>query len=84
MYFVGIVLILLGVLAGAVTELVTAGTGNAIWEDTISGMALFTCVAFGVYLFIRCGMKKGFYNILLQKEEYSVNNKQKNDKKDKD
>ena len=79
---VGIVLILLGVLAGAATELVTAGTGIAIWEDTISGMILLTCVALGVYLFIRCGMKKGFYNVLLQREEYTVGKKQGNDKKD--
>ena len=75
-------MILLGVLAGAATELVTAGTGIAIWEDTISGMILLTCVALGVYLFIRCGMKKGFYNVLLQREEYTVGKKQGNDKKD--
>lgn len=79
---VGIVLILVGVLTGAVMEYVTAVTCNAIWEDTIAGMILLTCVACGVYLFIRCGMKKGFYNVLLQKEEYAVSKKQGNDKKD--
>lgn len=79
---VGIVLIFVGVLASAAMEYITAVTCNAIWEETISGMVLLTCVACSVYLFIRCGMKKGFYNVLLQKEEYSVGKKQHNDKKD--
>lgn len=77
----GIVLILMGVLAGAAMEYITVVTSNAIWDETISGMVLLTCVACGVYLFIRCGMKKGFYNVLLQKEEYSVGKKQRDDKK---
>ena len=79
---VGIVFVLVGVLAGATMEYITVVTSNELWEENVSGMALLTCVAFGVYLFIRCGMKKGFYNVLLQREEYSVGKKQRDDKKD--
>lgn len=78
----GIVLILLGVLMGAVLEYVTEQTGNAVWDESVSGIALLICVAAGVYLFVRCGMKMGMYNVLLQKEEYDVSKKQNPDKKD--
>ena len=78
----GIVLILLGVLSGAAMEYITELTGNEIWDDSISAILLLTFVAIGVYLFVRCGMKMGMYNVLLQREDYTVSKKQNAEKKD--
>ncbi|MBQ9983050.1 MAG: helix-turn-helix transcriptional regulator [Lachnospiraceae bacterium] len=79
---VGIVLILFGVLSGVGMEYATEVTGNEIWDDSVSGIILLFFVAVGVYLFVRCGMKMGMYNVLLQREEYSVSRKKNVDKKD--
>lgn len=78
----GIVLILLGVLSGGVMEYVTEVTGNKIWDDSVSTISVLTFVAIGVYLFVRCGMKMGMYNVLLQREEYAVSKKHNAEKKD--
>ena len=78
----GIVLIFLGLLSGAAMEYLTEVTGNEIWDDSVSGIILLSLVAFGVYLFVRCGMKMGMYNVLLQREEYAVSKKQRSEKKD--
>lgn len=78
----GIVLILLGVLSGAAMEYVTEVTRNEIWDDSVSAISLLTFVAVGVYLFVRCGMKMGMYNVLLQREEYVVSKKHNAEKKD--
>jgi len=79
---VGIVLILFGVLSGAGLEYVTEVTGNEIWDDSVSGIVLLFFVSIGVYLFVRCGMKMGMYNVLLQREEYELHKKQNPNKKD--
>lgn len=79
---IGIVLILVGLLCGACMEYVTEQTGNEIWDESVSGIVFLLFVAVGVYVFIRCGMKMGMYNVLLQKEEYSVGRKVKHDKRD--
>ncbi len=72
----GIVCILLGVLSGALMEYLTEVTGNKLWDDSISSISLLSFVAAGVYVLVRCGMKMGMYNVLLQQEDYSVSKKQ--------
>lgn len=78
----GVVLILLGVLASNFMEYLTEQTHNFVWDESGSGIAFMVCVAIGVYLFVRCGMKMGMYNVLLQREEYALQKKQHTDKKD--
>lgn len=78
----GIVLILLGVLTSNLMELITEQTHNFVWDEYGSGIAFMVCVAIGVYLFVRCGMEMGMYNVLLQREEYDLYKKQHPNKKD--
>ncbi len=72
----GVVCILLGVLSAACMEYLTEVTGNKMWDESGSTISLLTFVAAGVYVLVRCGMKMGMYNVLLQKEDYSVSKKQ--------
>lgn len=79
---VGIVIILLGVLTSNTMEIISEQTHNWAWDEYGSGIAFMVCVAIGVYLFVRCGMKMGMYNVLLQREEYELHKKQNPNKKD--
>ncbi len=79
---VGIVLILIGTLMAAWMEYMTQQTGEVIWEESVSGVAMLSFVAVAVYLFVRCGMKMDMYNVLLQKEEYAISKKKNAGKKD--
>lgn len=79
----GVGLIIFGVIACIICDSIGEAMNITILEDDIGGAILLIAVATGVYNLIITSMTKEFYNILLQREDYTVKNKKKNEEYEK-
>ena len=78
----GVILVILGVIACVASDSIAVIIENEAVEEYLSPMLLLIFVAMGVYLFVSAGMKHGFYNVILQKEDYDIAKKTRKCKND--
>lgn len=80
---IGVVLCIFSVIACLLCSSVGQIYDNPIWDEFIGPMTLFTVIATAVYIFIVSGVKKDYYDILLQQNGYSRHHKkERNEKND--
>lgn len=72
----GIILCIVAVIGYIICEAVGENADNSRW-DYISTIVLLLLVAVAVYIFVRTGIKKDCYTVLLQQEGFAADQKKK-------
>lgn len=78
----GVILCIVAVIGCIICQAVGEKSDNSFW-DYISVIVLLLLVAVAVCIFVRAGMKKDCYNVLLQREGFAVDRKKERMKTDK-
>lgn len=68
---IGVVLCISSVIVNLLCSSVGQIYGNVMWSAYIAPMVLFTVIAIAVYIFVVSGVKKDYYDILLQQNAYA-------------
>lgn len=68
---IGVVLCIFSVIAYLLCSSIGQIYDNVIWDEYIAIMVLFTVIAIAVYIFVASGVKKDYYDILLQQNAYT-------------
>lgn len=68
---IGVVLCIFSVIVNLLCSSVGQIYDNVIWDEYIAPMVLFTVIAIAVYIFVASGVKKEYYDILLQQNAYA-------------
>ena len=79
----GVVLIIIGVIVCVVLDEIAGITKNEILGEYVSPMVLLFLVAIAVYLFVSRGMKKEFYSVVLQENDFTAEKKDNHNKSEK-